>query len=142
VSFVTIERRDPLDGIKVVPMYIEPFPEDEAESAPEPTPAPPRRRTRRLPRPLLGLVAFGFSVVCVALTFAGVSVATDGEFPVATVLAYAAITLSVVAVIGGLAAIITRRGVGWGVVAVLVGVVGNPFLLLSLLRLVSALQSI
>ena len=139
---MTIERRDPLDGIKVVPMYIEPHPEDEAAAVPEPPPAPPQRRTRRLPRALVGVVAFALAVVCIALTFTGVSVATDGEFPVATVLAYAAIALSVLAVLGGLAAIITRRGVGWGVVAVLVGVVGNPFLLLSLLRLVSALQSI
>ena len=134
---MTIERRDPLDGMKVVPMYIEPQPDDEPESPPVRAPW----RTRRAPRALLGVVAFAFAVVCVALTAAGVSIASYGEFSIATALGYAAITLSALAVLGGLAAIITRRGMGWGVVAVVVGLVGNPLLLLSLLRLVSALQS-
>ena len=134
---MTIERRDPLDGIKVVPMYIEPRPEDE----PAPQPAPTPRPARRAPRALLGIVALAFAVVCAALTVAGVTVATSGMFPVATLLAYAAIGFSVVAVVGGLAAMITGRGRFWGVGAILLGLVGNPVLLLSLLRLVSALQS-
>ncbi len=134
---MTIERRDPLDGIKVVPMYIEPRPEDE----PAPQPAPTPRPARRAPRALLGIVALAFAVACAALTGAGVTVATNGVFPVATLLAYAAIGFSVLAVIGGLAAMITGRGRFWGVAAILLGLVGNPVLLLSLLRLVSALQS-
>jgi hypothetical protein len=137
VCFVTIERRDPLDGIKVVPMYIEPQPDDEPEQPPAPTPP----LVRRAPRPLLGIVALAFAVVCALLTVAGVTVATSGVFPVATLLAYAAIALSVLAVLGGLAAMITRRGRFWGVAAILIGLVGNPVLLLSLLKLVSALQS-
>lgn len=75
------------------------------------------------------------------MTAAGVTIATNGAFPVATLLAYAAIGLSVLAVVCGLAAIITRRGRFWGVAAILIGLVGNPVLLLSLLTLASALQS-
>ncbi len=136
---MTIERRDPLDGIKVVPMYIEPRPDDEPD--PDPAPPPTRPAARRAPRALLGIVALVLAVGCAAMTVAGVMVATNGVFPIATLLAYAAIAFSVLAVVGGLAAMITRRGRFWGVAAILLGLVGNPVLLLSLLKLASALQS-
>jgi hypothetical protein len=50
-----------------------------------------------------------------------------------TLLAWVAIALSVAAFVVGLAAVILNRGRRWGVVAMIAGLIANPFLLARLL---------
>ncbi|MCU1580284.1 MAG: Naphthoate synthase [Rhodoglobus sp.] len=132
VIFVTIERHDPELGIKVVPMFIEG--EDEpAEEEPEPL--------ERTGTALLGVLALAFAVLTAAALAAGVVMATAGDYRLATVVAYGAIGLSVLAVIGGVLAVILGWGRRWGVIAVIVGVVADPLVLLVVLRFVGGLQT-
>jgi hypothetical protein len=132
VIFVTIERHDPELGIKVVPMFIEG--EDElAEEEPAPL--------ERTGTALLGVLALAFAVLTAAALAAGVVLATAGDYRLATVIAYGAIGLSVLAVIGGVLAAILGWGRRWGVIAVIVGIVADPLVLLVVLRFVGGLQT-
>lgn len=122
---MTIEQHDPDAVIKVVPMYLE------GEEPPvEAVPAPVERvRTR-----LLGILALAFGVLTVAALIAGMVIATGGNWPLATIVAYGAIGLSSVAVVVGVVAVILGRGRRWAVIAVLLGVFANPLVLLTILR--------
>jgi hypothetical protein len=132
VIFVTIERHDPDLGIKVVPMFIEG--EDEpAEEEPAPL--------ERTGTALLGILALAFAVLTAVALAAGVVMATAGDYRLATVITYGAIGLSVLAVIGGVLAAILGWGRRWGVIAVIVGVVANPLVMLAALRFVGGLQT-
>lgn len=129
---MTIERHDPEAGIKVVPMFIEG--EDEpAEEEPAPL--------ERTGTALLGILALAFAVLTAAALAAGVVMATAGDYRLATVVAYGAIGLSVLAVIGGVLAVILDWGRRWGVIAVIVGIVADPLVLLVVLRFVGGLQT-
>jgi hypothetical protein len=102
---------------------------------------PGRRRAAPPPRPRrrLGLLAVGASLVTVASTVAGILLAMDGTYEAAILLAYLATGASVVSVLCGAAAVVTGRGRGWGVLAILLGVLSSPPLLTRLLSWASGL---
>ncbi len=114
--------------IKVVPIYFdEPLktqPVDVADSAPE----PPREKT-----PLIGALAVGVALGSAVLQAVAIAVATGGDYLFSTVLAYLAIGFSVLAIAGGVVAIVLDRGRRLGIIALAAGVLANPFVLLLLL---------
>lgn len=117
--------------LKVVPYYVEPLPVDETTEPPEIEVVPEPATT-----PLVGLVAALLALATIIVHAVAITVATAGDFATATVLGYVAIGLSIAAVLGGVFAAITQRGRRIGIGAAIVAIVANPFVLLSLLRLV------
>ena len=117
--------------LKVVPMYIEDDIVVEARTAGEPEtveqeePRPERPRT-----PLVGALALAASVLAVLVDAAAIVIATNGTYATATALAFLAIALSTVGIVGGIVAIIMRRGRLWGIIAAALGLIANPFFLL------------
>ena len=87
----------------------------------------------------LGIVSFTAAIVTVVVVAIGVFSAESGQYGPATGLAYFAIVVSVVAVGGGVLALLRGRGRGWGVAAVLVGGLASPLVLTRLLALASGL---
>jgi hypothetical protein len=129
---------------KVVPYYVTGFDEEyvEPQVDPEPVVEPEQpKRTTGVPRALVGMIALGLAVVMAVLHVVGIVVASGNDYGTATAIAWVAIVISGVAVLGGVAAIILRRGRGWGIAAIVLGVLANPVILLYLLRLVSTLQA-
>jgi hypothetical protein len=128
---------------KVVPFYVVGYDEETVPSGPdvEPTVGEEPEEPSRVPATLVGVLAFVSAVLMAALHVIGIVVASGSAYEAATVIAYAAIGFSVLAVAGGIAAVILRRGRGWGIAAIVIGVVANPVILLYLLRLVSQLQA-
>jgi hypothetical protein len=103
-----------------------------------------RRRTRRAaearrPTRILGLVSLLAALVTIVLFWMGMSFAVGDRNLVSADLAYLATGTSVVAVIGGVAAIILRRGRALGAVAVVLGLLASPLLLARLLGWASGL---
>ncbi len=90
------------------------------------------RRVRRPPR-WPGILACIFSVLMLAATGAGIQVAATGDYATSTGLAYAAIALSVAAILLGLVAFVRRWGRPAGIVGAIVAVLGNPLVLLYVL---------
>lgn len=125
--------------IKVVPIYIEPVVEEYVEPEPpfaEPTP------TDAIPRsPLIGRIAVLLAVLTLIAHIIAIPVSSANAWTTGTVIAWAAIGMSILAVGTGIAAIITGHGRAWGIVAVVLGIVANPYLLLWFLRLLSGAQS-
>lgn len=118
--------------IKVVPIYLEPVVESEPlepEIVVEPEPEDAPRRSTALVGSLALLAAFAAVVV----TGVGVGVASSGAYEAGTVLAWVAIVLSAVAVIGGLVAAIAGWGRRLGIAAIILGVLANPWLLATVL---------
>ncbi|MDO7880871.1 hypothetical protein [Antiquaquibacter soli] len=118
--------------IKVVPIYFEPvveFEPLEPETVVEPEQKDaPRRSTR-----IVGALSLLGAVVAAVLTGVGVAVASGGAYDAGTVIAWVAIVLSAVAVLGGLVAAVARWGRPWGIAAVIVGVAANPWVLATVL---------
>ena len=110
--------------IKVVPMFID---------EPEPVEAPPAHRSKaplgigRIP----GILAFGFALATAVLLVVAIVLATDADFETSTTLSWAAMIAPTVAVLGGIIAIVLKAGRGWGIAAVVVGILTNPYLLLQ-----------
>ena len=129
---MTIERHDPEVAIKVVPMYIE----GEEPAADDPAAPIPRGKTA-----VLGALAALLAVLTVAALVSGIVIATALDYRLATTLSYAAIGLSVLAVIGGVAAVILDLGRRWGIAAVILGIVANPLVLLVVLRFLGGLEA-
>lgn len=125
--------------LKVVPIYIESQAvEGEAEPEivePEPS-AAPRKKTA-----LLGILAIAVALVALALQITAITVATGGDYELGTLLGYLAVGVAVLAVLAGIAALILGRGRRTGIVAILLGIVANPLVLLALLRLAGGAQS-
>jgi len=120
--------------LKVVPIFIdEPVVAEPIETPDAPPPAP-RRKTA-----LLGATALAAAVIAGVLQGVAIAVATGGDYFAATVLGYLSIGLAVVAVVGGVVAIVLDRGRRLGSAAVALGVLANPFVLLTLFRLVGTL---
>lgn len=94
-------------------------------------------RRVRGPRRWPGIIACILAVLMLAATGAGIQVASTGDYTVSTNLAYAAIALSLAAILFGVIAIVRRAPRGAGVVAVIVAVAGNPLVLLYVLRTLS-----
>ncbi len=135
---MTIQRHDPEKRIKVVPMYIEG--EELAQSAsrtPDDAPMPPiasDASVERVTTALLGIVAVVIGVLTAAGLIAAIVIASAGDWALATDVAYVAIGMSVVAVGGGVTAVVLRRGRRSGALAVILGVCANPLVLLVVLQ--------
>jgi hypothetical protein len=104
-----------------------------------------RRRARRdaatvrRPTRILGLVSVVAALLTIVLFWMGMSFALGDQNLVSTYLAYFGIGMSVVAIIGGVSAIVLRRGRAMGAVAIVVGLLANPLILTRLLNLVGGL---
>ena len=130
--------------LKVVPIFVQPIvdePElvveddddlDAAVSAED----EPRRRTR-----LVGIAAMVLALGTIGVHIAAVVVSSAGDFATGAQLGWVAIGLSALAVLVGVIAAIIGRGRAWGIVAVLVAVLANPYVLLTALRLLSGAQT-
>ena len=122
--------------LKVVPIFIdEPVVSEPIETPDAPPPAP-RPKTA-----LLGATALAAAVIAGVLQGVAIAVATGGDYFAATVLGYLSIGLAVLAVVGGVVAIILDRGRRLGIAAVALGVLANPFVLLILFQLVGTLTT-
>jgi hypothetical protein len=97
----------------------------------QPTDAP---RVKRRPAPwILGVVGLVLAVAAAVLQVLGIIQATGLNWQRGTLLAWLAIGVSTVAFLVGLIAIILNRGRRWGVAAMIVAIVANPWLLALLL---------
>jgi drug/metabolite transporter (DMT)-like permease len=90
------------------------------------------RRVRRPPR-WPGILACILAVLMLAATGAGIQVAATRDYATSTGLAYAAIALSVAAILFGIVAFVRRWGRPAGIVGAIVAVLGNPLVLLYVL---------
>ena len=130
---MTTEGHD-LDAlIKVVPMYLEGEEPDSGESG-----SLPGERARSQ---ALGLVGVVLAVATVAAVVVGIVVATGGDYGPATILGYAAIVLSGLAVLAGIVAVVVDSGRRWGVIAIAAGILGDPVVLLAVLRFFGGFQA-
>ncbi len=127
---------DPADleqvPIKVVPMFIE-------EETPTGAPAVPI--VERIRVGVLGSIAVGVAALALVTQVIAILVASANDFSTGTVLGYLAIGLSVLGVAGGIAAVVTRRGRPAGAVAIAIGIVGNPLIVLWVLRLLDSVRT-
>jgi hypothetical protein len=89
---------------------------------------PPKRRTD------VGILATCLGILTGVLTGVGIGAAMSDKYALATNLAYAATALSVLAVLGGVMAIFTGRGRGWGLLAIVLGILASPPLLTDILN--------
>lgn len=120
--------------IKVVPIYFDAPLKTQPIETPDVTPEPPREKT-----PLIGALAVGVAVGAAVLQAVAIAVATGGDYLFATVLAYLAIAFSIVAIGGGIVAVVLNRGRRLGIVALVAGVVANPVVLLAILSALGGL---
>ncbi|HAM26735.1 MAG TPA: hypothetical protein DCP11_08550 [Microbacteriaceae bacterium] len=81
-----------------------------------------------------GIASLAFTVVLVIVEAVAISIGAAGQWTAATVLAWCAISLTVVSFLGGLAAVIRARGRRWGVAAMVLSVLANPLVLVWLFR--------
>jgi hypothetical protein len=109
----------------------------EADAAPETAPAPhehplePQHRIPRDRRPApWGRLALVVAVLMIVVLTAALVVNAPGRYLEATVLAIVADGLSLVAVVLGIVGIVADRGRGAAIAAVVIGVLGNPLVLL------------
>ncbi len=122
--------------LKVVPIFIdEPVVPEPIATSDAPPPVP-RRKTA-----LLGAAALTAAVIAGVLQGVAIAVATGGDYLAATVLGYLSIALAVLAVVAGVVAIILGRGRRLGIAAAALGVLANPFVLLTLFQLVGSLTT-
>jgi hypothetical protein len=93
----------------------------------------------REPGRTLGVVALLAALLTIILVVVGVTSAMHGDYAGGSALAYVATGSSIVAVLGGLAAILFHRGRGWGIIAVVLGLAADPLLLTQVLKWASGL---
>ena len=87
-------------------------------------------RRVRGPRRWPGIVSGVLALLMLASTAIGIQLASRNQLLFASYAAYAAIALSVAALVFGLIAIIKRWGRGAGIAGAVVAVLGNPLVLL------------
>lgn len=97
----------------------------------QPTDAP-RAKRRHAPW-ILGAAALAIAVAAAVLQVLGIIQATGLNWQRGTLLAWLAIGASTVAFLAGLVAIILNRGRRWGVVAMVLAIFANPWVLAQLL---------
>jgi len=119
--------------IKVVPIYLDPIIEEEtpvaaAPASPAEEPAPVKRRTG-----LVGGFALLAAIVTAVLLGVAVSVASSGADDAGTTLAWITIACSALAVLAGLVAAVFRLGRGTGIAAIILGILANPWFLVTVL---------
>jgi len=114
------------------------------------TPSPSGRRANRpgprgpaprqsWQRQRLGIASAVAGAATVVATIAGIGTAEIGRFLVGTLFAYLGTGTSVVAVLCGAAAIVTRRGRAWGAVGIVLGILASPPVLTRVLGWASGL---
>ena len=96
--------------------------------------SPPPARTARPRTRWLGVTALVGVIVAAGVQGAAIVIASGHDIPGSTTLAWVAIVLSVVAAVVGMVAAVIGRGRSWGLVAAVLAVVTNPWVLLQLLR--------
>ena len=126
--------------LKVVPIFVQPI-EDEPELVEDADAVPsaetaPRRRTR-----IVGIAAALLALGTIGVHIAAVVVSSAGDFGTGAQLGWIAIGLSALSVVVGVIAAVIGSGRVWGIVAALVAVLANPYVLLTLLRLLSGAQT-
>jgi len=119
--------------IKVVPIYLDPIVEEEApvEAAPAsvaPEPAPVKRRTS-----IVGGFALLAAIAAAVLLGVAVNVASSGADDAGTTLAWVTNACSALAVLLGLIAAVFRLGRGTGIAAIIIGILVNPWFLVTVL---------
>jgi hypothetical protein len=87
-------------------------------------------RRVRGPRRWPGIVSGVLALLMLAATAAGIQLASRGQLALSTDAAYAAIGLSLAALVFGIVAIAKRWGRGAGLAGAIVAVLGNPLVLL------------
>jgi hypothetical protein len=87
-------------------------------------------RRVRGPRRWPGLVSGVLALLMLGSTAVGIQLASRGQSAAATSAAYAAIALSIAALVFGLIAVIRRWGRAAGIAGAVVAVLGNPLVLL------------
>lgn len=87
-------------------------------------------RRVRGPRRWPGIVSGVLALLMLAATALGIELAAHGQLVLSTDAAYAAIGLSLAALIFGIVAIAKRWGRGAGIAGAVVAVLGNPLVLL------------
>ena len=87
-------------------------------------------RRVRGPRRWPGILSGVLALLMLATTAVGIQLAAHAQLQASTACAYAAIGLSVAAVIFGLIAIVRHWGRGAGIAGLIVAVLGNPLVLL------------
>lgn len=97
----------------------------------QPTDAP-RAKRRSVPW-ILGVVGLTLAAAAAVLQVLGIIQASGLNWQRGTLLAWVAIGVSTVAFLIGLIAIILNRGRRWGVAAMILAVVANPWVLTQLL---------
>ncbi|MFC0680010.1 hypothetical protein ACFFGH_19420 [Lysobacter korlensis] len=105
----------------------EPVRED-ADGEPEPVKLVIRDRRR-----LLGIVAFVLAALLFAANVVGIVLSNSGSDDVALSIAYVTIFGTILTFLGGLLAAALNLGRGWGIAAVVLSVLANPFVLVVLL---------
>lgn len=78
------------------------------------------------------------AVVTVIAHIVAVSTASAGDAETGTTFAFVAIWASIPGFLLGVLAIVLGRGRGWGIVALIASVLGNPFILLNVLNFVGS----
>ena len=96
------------------------------------------------PRPrtaLAGLLALALAIAAAVTLALGVQARASEDLSAAFGLALAALVCSILAVLGGLFALVTNRGRTAGLFAVALGLVANPWVLTRVLEYFSSLTS-
>lgn|GEM_PF-3274754 len=89
--------------------------------------------------PWLGVGALALVGIVAIIDGIAISVAYDDDYDTAIALAIVAIAIATASFGLGLAAVITRRGRAWGVAAMVLSVVANPYLLAGMLGIASGM---
>ena len=106
-----------------------------SEALAPPSAEPLADRPKRAPvaRWLVGATGVLLAVVAGVVQAIAIAQASGLNWERGTLLAWVAIVLSSAAFLVGLAAVILNRGRRWGIVAMVAGLIANPFLLARLL---------
>ena len=94
-------------------------------------------KTKRVKTPLLGILAVVLVIVVGIVHVASIVLATGGDYELASFMAIAAIAGSVVSLVMGAIAAIAGLGRWWGLIAMVISIVVNPFVLLKVLTFFS-----
>ena len=132
--------------LKVVPLYVEPLPDETDETEPELVVEDEGEdlasaRSARTRTPLVGIAAAVFALGTIGVHIAAIVVSSAGDFVLGAQLGWIAIGLSALALVVGLVAAIFGLGRAWGITAAVVAVLANPYVLLFVLTALSALQT-
>ena len=95
--------------------------------------------TPRRPWPF-GLIAFAVALLLVIAEIVALSLANAGKFEPATIIGQLLIALTLLPLVLGVLAILRHRGLGFGIAAIVVAVLANPFIQVSLFAFFGSVQ--